>query len=48
MDLKRGLVRRIDRAVPLMPSSIILAAEALAVTLLIFVLVLGLMIRIGA
>jgi len=48
MDVRRGSVHRVHRAEPLMPSSIILAAEALAVTLLIFILVLGLMIRTGA
>jgi hypothetical protein len=42
MNLQRGLARRAHRKEPLMPSSIILAAEAMAVTLLIFVLVLGL------
>jgi hypothetical protein len=48
MDLQRGSARRAHRTEPLMPSSIILAAEAMAVTLLIFVLVLGLTMRTGA
>jgi hypothetical protein len=48
MDLQRGLAHRAHRTEPLMPSSIILAAEAMAVTLLIFILVLGLTIRTGA
>jgi hypothetical protein len=48
MDLQRGWARRAHRTEPRLPSSIILAAEAMAVTLLIFILVLGLMIRTGA
>jgi hypothetical protein len=47
MDVQPGPVRRSHRAEPLTPSSspIILPAEAMVVTLLIFVLALGLMIR---
>jgi hypothetical protein len=47
MDLRRGLARRPHRKEHLVPSSVILAAEAMAVTLLIFILVLGLMTRAG-
>jgi hypothetical protein len=45
MDAQSGLVRRSPRVTP---SPIILPAEAIAVTLLIFVLALGVMIRSGA
>jgi hypothetical protein len=48
MDVQSGLVRRSPRVEPLTPSPIILPAEAIAVTLLIFVLALGVMIRSGA
>jgi hypothetical protein len=47
MDAQSGLVRRSPRVEPLTPSPIILPAEAMAVTLLIFVLALGVMIRSG-
>jgi hypothetical protein len=48
MDAQSGLVRRSPRVEPLTPSPVILPAEAIAVTLLIFVLALGVMIRSGA
>ena len=48
MDVQPGLVRRPDREEPPTPSSIVLALEAMAVMLLIFVLALGLVIRSGA
>jgi hypothetical protein len=47
MDVQRGPVRRSHRE-SLTPSPIILPAEAIAVTLLIFVVALGLLIRSGA
>ncbi len=48
MDVHRRLVRGLHRAEPLTPSPIILPAEAIAVTLLIFILALGVMLRGGA
>ena len=45
MDMRPGLVRRAHRAERLTPSPIILPAEAMAVTLLILVVALGLTIR---
>jgi hypothetical protein len=47
MDVRREAVRRPRRAEPLTPSPIILPAEAIAVTLLIFILALGVIIRNG-
>jgi hypothetical protein len=47
MGAQRELVRRSQQAEPLTPSPIILSAEAIAVTLLIFSLALGVMIRSG-
>jgi hypothetical protein len=48
MDVQPRLVRRPHQAEPLTPSPVILPAEAIAVTLLIFILALGVMIRSGA
>jgi len=47
MGVQPGPVRRSHRAEPLTPSPIILPAEAIAVTLLILVVALGVMIRSG-
>jgi hypothetical protein len=47
MDMRFGLVRRSYQAERLMPSPIILPAEAMAVTLLILVVALGLTIGSG-
>jgi len=47
MDMRPGLVRRAHQAERLTPSPIILPAEAIAVTLLILVVALGVMIRSG-
>jgi hypothetical protein len=47
MDVRSGLVRRAHQAGRLMPSPLILPAEAMAVTLLILVVALGLTIRSG-
>jgi hypothetical protein len=47
MDMRSGLVRRAHRAERLTPSPITLPAEAMAVTLLILVVALGLTIRSG-
>jgi len=47
MDMRPGLVRRAHQAERLTPSPIILPAEAIAVTLLILVVALGLTIRSG-
>jgi hypothetical protein len=47
MDMRPGLVRRAHQAERLTPSPIILPAEAMAVTLLIVVVALGLTIRSG-
>ncbi len=48
MDVESEAVRRPRRAKPLTPSPIILSAEAIAVTLLIFILALGVIFRSGA
>jgi hypothetical protein len=48
MDVHARLVRRSHRAEPLTPSPIVLPAEAIAVTLVIFILALGVMTRGGA
>ena len=48
MDVRHRLVRKSQRAEPLTPSPIVLPAEAIAVTLLIFILALGVMMRGGA
>jgi hypothetical protein len=45
MDMRPGLVRRAHQTERLTPSPIILPAEAIAVTLLILVVALGLTIR---
>lgn len=47
MDMPPGLVRKAHQAERLTPSPIILPAEAIAVTLLILVVALGLTIRSG-
>ena len=47
MDMRPRLIRRAHRAERRTPSPIILPAEAMAVTLLIVVVALGLMIRSG-
>ena len=47
MDMRPGLVRGAHQTERLTPSPTILPAEAIAVTLLILVVALGLMIRIG-
>ena len=47
MDMRPGLVRRAHQAERLTPSPFILPAEAMAVTLLILVVALGLTIRSG-
>ena len=47
MDAHHEPVRRAHRTEPLTPSPIILPAEAIAVTLLIFILALGVMMRSG-
>ena len=47
MDMRPGLVRRAHQAERPTPSPIILSAEAIAVTLLILVVALGVMIRSG-
>jgi len=47
MIMRPGFIRRAHQAERLTPSPIILPAEAMAVTLLILLVVLGLMIRSG-